>query len=97
MSESTYLARFAHVFPKYQADAVWVRSFLEVFQRAGEDAMAKGHQAFVNLSKDRFTVEERAAAKKFSESLLYLIDPPLSLSPANGKAIQDLLRRALSG
>jgi len=96
MPESTSLSRFAHVFPKYQNNAVWVRSFLEVFERAGEDAMAKGHRAFVNLSKDkRFTVEERAAAKKFSESLLYLIDPPLSST--KGKAIQELLRRAFLG
>ena len=83
MHELTAVARFAHVFPKYQHNPRWVRAFLEVFEKAGEDAVSKAHLAFLNLSKNkRFTKAEREAARKFAESLLFLIDPPVAL-PSN--------------
>jgi len=97
MHELTAIARFAHVFPKYQNNPRWVRSFLEVFERAGEDAMVKAHQAFRNLSKNkRFTVEEREAARKFAESLSLMVDPPVNLPASDLRILRDLFAR-LSG
>jgi hypothetical protein len=94
MHDPATLARFAHVFPKYQHNPQWVRSFLEVFVRAGEDALAKCHQAFVNLSKDkRFTKIEREAARKFALSLSLLFDPPLSSTPQTDRLVRELFRR----
>lgn len=94
MPESTHLARFAHVFPKYLNNARWVRSFLESIERAGEDATLKVHFAFVNLSKNKsFTKAERDAARKFAESLLFLVDSPVVLTPQTDRLVRDLFRR----
>jgi len=94
MHDQAGISRFAHVFPKFQNNPTWVRTFLGVFELAGEDAVAKAHQAFLTLSKDkRFTKVEREAARKFAQALSLLFDPPLVSSPALDRLFAGLFPR----